>query len=518
MRRRIGTLGPTGTDHERAAWYYADMREFTAHVELLDTLDGGIEYLLDDPDALVVANSAHPDVDLLTTRSWRSIGIVDMFGLATMPLALVRRRQSSGVGGIAIMPSTRGYLDLGRFDRVEFVSAKPVALRLLLDDTVEAAIISLNTYASHTDDLELVERIGPVECCWLVYGTRTEVPTGVLAPEAPWQAQSRQRPDRGVLSKESATGSERAEDVVPHRIAALQAAIPDLAPLPPAGLPHRFGLNESPYPPPSQLVASVIDTLTESNRYPDPVSGTLVTALAQRLAVSPEQLTVGPGLVGMCRALVQSTVDIGDEVVFPWPSFDDYLIDSVLYDARAVPVPTRGDQIDLDAVLARINSHTRLIFLATPNNPTGAVLDHDELAMFLDATPPGILVAIDEAYREFATRPGHADAVRLGRKRPHVVALRTFSKAYGLAGLRVAYAVSSANTAKRLRAVLAPFGLSRPAEAAAVAALRLAETFDERTQELIAERHRLSRILRELGWPVGTLRATSYGWRSDPMP
>lgn len=189
--RAVGTLGPAGTDHERAANAYGALRNLTVDLHLLDTLEEGVDYLLGTPGSLLVANSAHPNVDLLSTRSWRMIGIIDIFGLATMPLALVRRSRPSGSGRrIAIMPSTRGYVSLSLFDEVEYVTAKPVALRLLLEGAVDAAIVSYGAYQAHADELTLLEQIGPVECCWMVFGRRTVVPGSVLAPSSVWQDES----------------------------------------------------------------------------------------------------------------------------------------------------------------------------------------------------------------------------------------------------------------------------------------------------------------------------------------
>ncbi|WP_328603303.1 hypothetical protein OG943_24800 [Amycolatopsis sp. NBC_00345] len=186
MSRRIATLGPRGTDHERAARAYGRLRCLDAEIELCPSLDVTMDTMLGDPDALVIANAAHADVDLLTTRAWRHIGIVDFFGLATMPLALVRRRAPADSPGIAIMPATRGYLDLARFGRVDLVPAKPVALDRVLTGAVDHAVVSRHSYEAHPEELELLESIGPVECCWLVFGTRRAVPEMIWAATTPW--------------------------------------------------------------------------------------------------------------------------------------------------------------------------------------------------------------------------------------------------------------------------------------------------------------------------------------------
>ncbi|WP_328603302.1 aminotransferase class I/II-fold pyridoxal phosphate-dependent enzyme [Amycolatopsis sp. NBC_00345] len=286
----------------------------------------------------------------------------------------------------------------------------------------------------------------------------------------------------------------------PSRLISLEAAATDLPPLPEPGLVHGFGLNENPYPVSPEVVTAVLEATMGGNRYPDPAHYDLVAALTAILPVDPEQLSVGPGLVAICRALVQAVAGVGDEVMFPWPSFDDYLIDAILHDTSPVSVPLHGNHIDLDAMFGRITPRTRLIFLASPNNPTGTTVADADLERFLAALPAGVVVALDEAYAEFATAPDRADGLRLSRVHSNLVVLRTFSKAYGLAGFRVGYAVSEPGLASRMNQVLAPFGVSRPAQAAAVAALRHQEVTDVRVRELIAERDGLTAALRMSGW------------------
>lgn len=171
----IATLGPAGTDHERASDWYARTQRLDHRLELFDGLAPMVEFLLAAPGRLAVANSAHPDVDLLTTKAWASVGILDTFVMDTMPLALVARRDAPERGRIALMPATRGYVDVNRWDSVTMVSAKPVARQQVLCGDADAAIISLRDYEAHRNQLRLVEPIGPVECCWLVYGRRTRL-------------------------------------------------------------------------------------------------------------------------------------------------------------------------------------------------------------------------------------------------------------------------------------------------------------------------------------------------------
>lgn len=183
---RLATLGPGGTDHERAAARYIRLRGLDCQVDLLDDLRSAVPYVLEGPKRLALANSAHPDIDLLTTRAWRSVGIVDVFVLATAPLALVHRTGAKAGGSIALMRSTRGYVELSRWDRVVEVPAKPVALTRVLNHEADWAIVSLAQYQANEARLELAEQIGPVECGWLVYAARGRVPEGVLAPAENW--------------------------------------------------------------------------------------------------------------------------------------------------------------------------------------------------------------------------------------------------------------------------------------------------------------------------------------------
>lgn len=182
---QVATLGPAGTDHEAAAHRYCGYRDLDYQLTLLDVVDEALPFVRKGSRHLAVVNSAHPDVDLLTTRGWRDVGIVDMFLLATKPLALVSRPGAGAPASIAIMPSTRGYVDLSRWERVEYVTAKPIALRRVLTGAVDSAIVSYDGYEEHRDRLRLDEPIGPVECGWLVFAVRDAVRDGIHVC-APW--------------------------------------------------------------------------------------------------------------------------------------------------------------------------------------------------------------------------------------------------------------------------------------------------------------------------------------------
>ena len=225
------------------------------------------------------------------------------------------------------------------------------------------------------------------------------------------------------------------------------------------------------------------------NRYPDMAVGALSQALAKRLDVPVEHLATGTGSVGVLGQLIQATCDPGDEVVYAWRSFEAYPIVVAIAGATSVQVPLDADaRHDLDAMPAAITERTRLVLVCTPNNPTGPVVHQDELDAFLDRVPRDVLVVIDEAYLEFVTDPEAPDALATYRQRPNVAVLRTFSKAYGLAGLRVGYAVAHEPVAQALRKTAVPFGVSDIAQQAAIASLEAYDELQERVDALVAER------------------------------
>jgi histidinol-phosphate aminotransferase len=190
-------------------------------------------------------------------------------------------------------------------------------------------------------------------------------------------------------------------------------------------------------------------------------------------------------------------------VVFAWRSFEAYPIIVQVAGARAVRVPLRPDEShDLDAMVTAVTDRTRLVLVCSPNNPTGVAAGRTELEAFLDRVPTDTLVVIDEAYREFVRDPAVPDGLELYRERPNVAVLRTFSKAYGLAALRVGFAVAHAPVAAALRKTAVPFGVSTLAQDAAVASLDAEKDLAERVDQLVAERARVVAALTDQGWPA----------------
>jgi histidinol-phosphate aminotransferase len=229
----------------------------------------------------------------------------------------------------------------------------------------------------------------------------------------------------------------------------------------------------------------------------------LHAAIAAKVGVDVGRIASGAGSVAVLYHLLQAMCVEGDEVVYAWRSFEAYPIAVGLTGATSVQVPLTPDaRHDLDAMLAAITSVTKVVVVCTPNNPTGPAVGGEELRRFIEAVPPHIVVVVDQAYQEFVTDPGVVDGLELAGGRDNVVVLRTFSKAYGLAGLRVGYAVAPPELAEAIRKCALPFGVSQVAQAAAVASLESETHLFARVAELVRERERVVSNLREDGWTV----------------
>ncbi|ASW88660.1 pyridoxal phosphate-dependent aminotransferase [Mycobacterium marseillense] len=266
----------------------------------------------------------------------------------------------------------------------------------------------------------------------------------------------------------------------------------------------KLASNETVYGPLPSVHAAIERAIAVVNRYPDNASVDLKAALAMHLdaAVAPEHIAVGSGSVTLCQQLVQITAAAGDEVMIGWRSFECYLPIIQVSGATTVPVPLTDHTHDLDAMLAAITDRTRLIFVCNPNNPTSTVVDPDALARFVDAVPPHILIALDEAYVEYVRDGMLPNSLELALGHSNVVVLRTFSKAYGLAGLRVGYAVAHPDLITALDKVVMPFAVTNVAQAAAIASLEASDELMARTDALVVERTRVSDALREAGFEL----------------
>ena len=266
---------------------------------------------------------------------------------------------------------------------------------------------------------------------------------------------------------------------------------------------YKVSSNENPYPPLPGVVEAAMSAVQTMNRYPDMGSTALYDALGAKLGVPTGDIALATGSVALIYQLVQAFCDPDDEVVFAWRSFEAYPIAVTAAAARMVRVPVRDDgRHDLDAMAAAVTDHTKVVLVCTPNNPTGPAVTQAELDAFLAKVPPHVLVVVDEAYVEFVRMADPVDGVATYQRHENVLLTRTFSKAYGLAGLRVGYAVGPAPLAGALRAVSLPFGVSGVAQAAALASLEREDELLERVEALVRERERVVAGLAEAGWLV----------------
>ncbi|MFF8832106.1 histidinol-phosphate transaminase [Streptomyces sp. NPDC015131] len=300
------------------------------------------------------------------------------------------------------------------------------------------------------------------------------------------------------------------------KLRAVLGGIPTYKPGKPAAaegpVAYKLSSNENPYPPLPGVMESALAAASAFNRYPDMACTGLMNELAERFGVPVTHLATGTGSVGVAQQLVQATSGPGDEVVYAWRSFEAYPIITQVSGATPVQVPlTPGDVHDLDAMADAITDRTRLIFVCNPNNPTGTVVRRAELERFLDRVPSDVLVVLDEAYREFIRDTEVPDGVEIYRRRPNVAVLRTFSKAYGLAGLRVGFAIAHEPVAAALRKTAVPFGVSQLAQDAAVASLRAEDELLGRVGSLVCERQRVSEGLVGQGWTVPETQA-NFVW------
>lgn len=239
-------------------------------------------------------------------------------------------------------------------------------------------------------------------------------------------------------------------------------------------------------------VKKALDTV-EVNRYPDMFAVELREKLAAAFGLDFTNVAVGCGSSALCQQLVQITcLDRDDEVIYPRRSFEAYPIFVDVCGATKVAIPLKDEAVDLDAIAAAITDHTKLIFLCNPNNPTGTVFSGDQFDAFMKHVPADVVVALDEAYIEFADVESGVGKLA---QHPNLVVLRTFSKAYGLAGLRVGYALASAELIDALIKVAIPFAVSAPAQAAALASLDAPDELAERVAEVKEQRARVQEAL-----------------------
>jgi histidinol-phosphate aminotransferase len=276
----------------------------------------------------------------------------------------------------------------------------------------------------------------------------------------------------------------------------------------------KLASNETPLPPLPYVLERIAQAALNLNRYPDNSSSELAGALAARFNVDAARVVVGCGSVSLCYQLGAAVAQPGDEVLYAWRAFEAYPIVTAISGARPVQVPLRDHVHDLPAMAQRLTDKTRLIFICNPNNPTGTVVHRAELATFLQAVPDDVVVVVDEAYHEFVTDPDVTDAVSLLDEHPNLIVLRTFSKAYGLAGLRVGYGIAgNVEVPTALRQTQSPFAVTAIAQQAALASLEpeAESQLMDRVKEIIAERDRVQAELIAAGYDIPPSQA-NFVW------
>jgi len=265
----------------------------------------------------------------------------------------------------------------------------------------------------------------------------------------------------------------------------------------------KLSSNENPFPPLPGVIEQAVTELGRMNRYPDAGTVALREALAEHLGVEARQIATGTGSVAVLFALLNAYLSPGDEIVYAWRSFEAYPIAADLTGATPVRVPLLPDgRHDIPAMGAAVTDRTRVVLVCTPNNPTGPIVTADELTTLLDRVPDDVLVVVDEAYVEFIREPQACSGTAALAEHDNVVVLRTFSKAYGLAGLRVGYAIAHPEVAEAISKVVPPFSVSDVASAAAIASLQAFDELAERVDQVVAERRSLRDSLIGQGWKV----------------
>lgn len=287
---------------------------------------------------------------------------------------------------------------------------------------------------------------------------------------------------------------------------------PEIAALPPyrQGRPapengFKLSSNENPWGPVPEVERAIAAAAAEVNRYPDATALSLRERLAERWAVSPDEVLVGAGSVSLLAQFVLAAAQPGDEVIYSWRSFEAYPGLVTVAGATSVQVPNRPDHgHDLDAMADAVTERTRVVIVCSPNNPTGVAVTREEFARFMERVPADRLVILDEAYAEFVRDDAAVDGSELTGRHPNLVVLRTFSKAYGLAGVRVGYAIGPVPILDAARATAIPLGVTAVATAGAIAAIQPEAEAEllRRVDVLARRRDALRADLIAQGWPI----------------
>jgi histidinol-phosphate aminotransferase len=274
----------------------------------------------------------------------------------------------------------------------------------------------------------------------------------------------------------------------------------------------QLASNESPFPPHPDVVEAIRAAAGAMNRYPDPDATLLRRRLAERYETEPGRVAVGNGSCEILLAAAEALCEPGDEILYAWPSFSMYPYLAALTGAREIRVPlATGDVHDLEAMAAEVTAATQLAIVCNPNNPTGTHIPAAGIAAFCERLPSHVTIVVDEAYVEFQTDDDPDATVDLLDRFPNLVVLRTFSKCYGLAGLRVGFAIGSAKFRAAVDAVRQPFSVNALAQAAAAEAILHSDDVARRVESTIVERLRVEEGLRELGLRTADTQA-NFSW------
>jgi histidinol-phosphate aminotransferase len=279
-----------------------------------------------------------------------------------------------------------------------------------------------------------------------------------------------------------------------------------------AGEIAQLASNESPMPPHPKVVEAIARAAASMNRYPDPAATLLRRRLAERYDSQPGNIAVGNGSCDLLLAAAAALCEPGDEILYAWPSFSMYPYLPALTEAREIRVPlAAGDVLDLDAMAVETTAATQLLIVCNPNNPTATHHPVGEIAAFLEKVPSRVTVILDEAYIEFQTNDDPDASLDLLKDFPNLVVLRTFSKCYGLAGLRVGYAIGSSNFRAAVDAVRQPFSVNALAQAAGAEAVLHQDDVLRRVESTVAERLLVEEGVRDLGLATSESQA-NFSW------
>lgn len=279
----------------------------------------------------------------------------------------------------------------------------------------------------------------------------------------------------------------------------------------PSSRETQLAQNECPVSPSRAILESIQLAARGVNRYPERFPLRLLRRISETFEVDIQKLAIGPGSAAVFHRIVRRFARYSGQVVYPWRSFEAYPQLITLAGAYGIPVPLQKNDVDLRGLRQRVDSSTRIVVVCNPNNPTGSVIPQSDIADFAASLPPTVLVVVDEAYCEFhTTRVGVNNDLLAGTSR-NLVILRTFSKAFGLAGTRVGFSIAAPEVTDQLRMESIPFEIPDTSTAAVISALERLDEVEHRIHGIVRERERLSAELRRLGLPAIPSHA-SYLW------